>query len=115
MNELAINKFNSIGEDQISLSKANKISEKQKDTLAHFDNAKLGWKHVSFYSLVFMQLFHPFPTDSNKETVKVMVRDRKGWGSEFSLFLFVFILILEFLKVKTCLIAGIGFFTVNHY
>jgi hypothetical protein len=51
MNELAINKFKTTGEDQISLSIANKLSEKQKDTLAHFDNAKFGWKHVSFYTL----------------------------------------------------------------
>jgi hypothetical protein len=62
MNELAINKFNTIDEDQISLSKANKLSEKQKDTLERFDNAKFGWRHVSFYTLIFMQSFHPFPT-----------------------------------------------------
>jgi hypothetical protein len=53
MNELAINEFpNTIDEDQISLSKVKKLSEKQKDTLEQFDNAKFGWRHVSFYTFV---------------------------------------------------------------
>ena len=62
MNEKDENTFNAtaLHEDQISVSKINKLRETQKDTLAKFDNAKFGWKHV-----------------------------------------------------KTCLIAGIGFFTVN--
>lgn len=64
MSEAEENKFNaaSLNLNPTTFIKTNKITDKQKETLAKFDNAKFGWKHV-----------------------------------------------------KTCLIAGIGFFTVKQH
>jgi len=73
MNELAINKFNTIDEDQISLSKAKKLSEKQKETLAQFDNAKFGWRHVSLYTF---DSYEMIPPVSNNRFHRFLSRDR---------------------------------------